>query len=274
MIYPDYIKNLVLDGWLATQCTEETTYRDDDKIILPSLTVGGKLRVVECPSAVHTHSYRTMLVKMKAWRLRKLPLVKAKKDNGDSNELHCWSCDSKLYIYRNPTTDAYELRQTAKWAETLCDCDSGWRSIHGFETVDALEEEWRKHLIDIGMEETFNFDIGVDDNNELETISMILEEQLFVSSIDAMANHIHELAQTNDWSANNEEMIALIHSELSKAFEGMLHGNPPDAKLPKYTVVEGALANVVIRVLSLCSARGYRIGDAIWDKYIYNRATD
>jgi len=76
---------------------------------------------------------------------------------------------------------------------------------------------------------------------------------------------------------NDGEKIALMHSELSEALEGLRAGNPVSDKLnatnghKDYSAAEEELADVVIRIFDLAERRGWRISDAIAAKTIYNR---
>lgn len=66
------------------------------------------------------------------------------------------------------------------------------------------------------------------------------------------------------------ECIALIHSELSEAVEGLRHGNPPSDHIPEFSAAEEELADAVIRIADLCGARGWRLGEAIVAKMEFN----
>lgn len=96
----------------------------------------------------------------------------------------------------------------------------------------------------------------------------------FVESVNEMADFIHEMAVAKGWwdgpDRNNGEMIALIHSELSEALEGLRHGNPPSEKIPEFTAVEEELADVIVRILDLAPARGWRVAEALVAKVVYN----
>lgn len=63
--------------------------------------------------------------------------------------------------------------------------------------------------------------------------------------------------------------LALVHSEVSEALEGH-RCDKPDDKLPQHPAVVAELADVLIRVGDLAGAMGYRLGDAVYDKTIFN----
>lgn len=95
----------------------------------------------------------------------------------------------------------------------------------------------------------------------------------FIESFDAMARTAHKNAVDKgfwDKDVNDGEKIALIHSELSEALEGLRHGNPPDEHLPEFRSAEVELADAVIRIMDFAAGRGFRVAEAVVAKHLYN----
>lgn len=97
---------------------------------------------------------------------------------------------------------------------------------------------------------------------------------MFIEAYNEKANDIHMTARDKGWwdnSRNDGELIALMHSELSEALEGLRNGNPPDNHIPEFTSVEVEMADVMIRIMDFGAAREYRIAEAIEAKIEFNK---
>lgn len=97
---------------------------------------------------------------------------------------------------------------------------------------------------------------------------------MFITDLDNLAKSIHTNAVDKGWwdePRNDGEMIALMHSELSEALEGLRHGNPPDSHIPNFTSEEAEYADCIIRILDVSYKKKLRIGEAILAKVAYNK---
>jgi len=64
--------------------------------------------------------------------------------------------------------------------------------------------------------------------------------------------------------------LALVHSEISEALEGV-RKNLKDDHLPHRPMVEVEFADVIIRLLSLSGYLGLDVGGAVKEKFAYNQ---
>lgn len=104
---------------------------------------------------------------------------------------------------------------------------------------------------------------------------------LTAHGLTTLSHHLHQLNQrfwcdlkTGEPVEDTPELlaskIALMHSELSEALEGLRKGKPDD-HLPHRQAEEVELADAVIRIFDYCARRGFDIGAAMAEKLEYNK---
>lgn len=95
----------------------------------------------------------------------------------------------------------------------------------------------------------------------------------FLASWQAIQQKVKQVNTDHGW--HNSEVhdgvyIALIHAELSEALEGLRHGNPASEHIPLFNAAEEELADVIIRVMDMAEARGWRVAEAVLAKIEFN----
>lgn len=105
--------------------------------------------------------------------------------------------------------------------------------------------------------------------------------------IDTLCEEIHQQNVEAGWWTDQETSIllkdawyskyvyatklSLIHSETSEMLEGLRKGTMDD-HLPERTTEEAEAADILIRLLDYCGARGIKLGSIMEEKAMYNKS--
>lgn len=103
------------------------------------------------------------------------------------------------------------------------------------------------------------------------------ERRCLPVTFNAVAKQVYATAKEKGWwdkERNDGEAIALMHAELSEALEALRAGNPPDDKIPEFTGVEAELADVIVRIMDMAHARGWRVAEALVAKIEFNKSRE
>lgn len=106
----------------------------------------------------------------------------------------------------------------------------------------------------------------------------IVNKNIVAVDINSCVSLCHQLAVAGGWWTGLDPedpmvgatKIALCHSELSEALEG-IRKNLMDEHLPLRPMTEVELGDAVIRIFDYAGARGFDLGGAIVDKLEYNQ---
>lgn len=116
---------------------------------------------------------------------------------------------------------------------------------------------------------------------KFEVLGVLFDIKPSLAALKDLQEHCHNVSVKAGWwhdvttgepfdaTEKGPEKIALMHSELSEALEGLRKGLMDD-KLPHRPNAEVELADAVIRILDWAGAMGYDIAGAIGDKLEYN----
>jgi NTP pyrophosphatase (non-canonical NTP hydrolase) len=102
-------------------------------------------------------------------------------------------------------------------------------------------------------------------------------EFAFIRQMDQRCQEVYATAIRKGWwqkPRSEGELIALMHSELSEALEGLRHGNPKSEHIPEFSAVEEEFADVLIRIMDYSAHYKLRLGQAVLAKMKFNEGRE
>lgn len=96
----------------------------------------------------------------------------------------------------------------------------------------------------------------------------------FMRVFNIVQTDVHETAMEKGWWDNERDvgdLIALLHTEVSEAYEAVRHGNPPDDKVSDFDGLTAELADVIIRIMDMAAGLDLRVAEALIAKIKFNK---
>lgn len=101
-------------------------------------------------------------------------------------------------------------------------------------------------------------------------------KETLIAGVGVLQDLCFRLSRASGWHIKPVEdgtRIALMHSELSEALEG-LRRDRMDDKLTHRKMVEVELADTIIRILDFSGLKGYDVAGAIIEKLVFNASRE
>lgn len=109
--------------------------------------------------------------------------------------------------------------------------------------------------------------------NVFDAVTMLGIPVLEETSLSALGSRVHATAvEKGFWpdGANLSEKVALMHQELSELLETLRKPPAASSKVPNITAEAEEAADVLLRLVDYCAARGIDLDKAVALKHLYN----
>lgn len=103
-----------------------------------------------------------------------------------------------------------------------------------------------------------------------------LMEVDFKSSFDFFTEVITEISESKGWTIPVDDpeklgnKIALMHSELSEALEGLREGNPKSDHISEFSAIEEEFVDTLLRMMHFAKRMNLRLPEAMFAKLRFN----